>query len=107
VRHHCPLCDDDDDDGMTPLPCTDGERQSMKEAFNRERDWRIAADAVVSAQDEYIDFLDDYLNGLVTYLAVHSIGATNEEVDEGKRLRANIATAVAAYHDPEPAKGNE
>jgi hypothetical protein len=36
-----------DDDGMIPLPFSDGERRSMKEAFQREYDARVAADATI------------------------------------------------------------
>lgn len=42
------------------------------------------------AYEEYIKFLEEYIGSNAAYLYVHGMEATNEEVEEGKRLRENI-----------------
>ena len=44
-----------DDDGTTPMPFTEGERASMKKAFNREREWRIAAERQVTELERTVE----------------------------------------------------
>ena len=45
------------------------------------------------AQKEYIGFIGDYLSGISVFLHVHGMGATEKQIEKGKRLRDNIMSA--------------
>ena len=55
--------------------------------------------AVVDAQDAYIEFLDNYLVGVSSYLNVHGQGAQSSDVNQGAEHRRQIADALAALED--------
>jgi uncharacterized coiled-coil protein SlyX len=60
---------------MIPLPFSDGERRSMKEAFQREYDARVAADATIdtlSAELAATREERDRLQAAVDQLVAHS-----------------------------------
>ena len=48
---------------------------------------------IIQAQQEYIQFLENYLGGLAGYLDSHNMGASDEDVAKGKELRKNIEEA--------------
>lgn len=42
---------------------------------------------LIEAYCEYVDFLQNYIARKESYLRVHQMGATPEEIEEGERLR--------------------
>lgn len=56
--------------------------------------------AVVEAQAEYIEFLENYIAGTASYLHVHGQGAHQADIDKGTEHRKRIAALAAPTEEP-------
>ena len=52
---------------------------------------------LVKAQDEYIDFLHEYIGGLAVYLHIHQMSPTKKQIERGKILRDKIQKVRANF----------
>jgi hypothetical protein len=56
-------------------------------------------DELVQAQAAYIKFLSKCLSDMAVYLHIHNMDPTEEQIEEGKKLRQRIAAAELAEQD--------
>lgn len=45
---------------------------------------------LIRAQDEYIDFLHEYIGGLAAYLSIHKMSPNEKQIKKAERLRDEI-----------------
>ena len=45
---------------------------------------------LIKALDEYIEFLGDHINSNASYLHVHGISTSEEDVEKGAKMRSKI-----------------